>query len=151
MWGSISSCSKRSHHQHSPHAYISIVMGPTQQGTPRLPAPALVDDFLAEIFCLFVEAQITDLRDNLDDLHLLFDEGDPSIVVARAHSDPHIHSLHDQCSHVDVIVDPYVQYLKEVSISFKEIDGSLGQVLHTSLPNLHFFFFSTIGRGDYQH
>ena len=33
---------------------------------------------------------------SLDDLHLLLDGDDPSTIVARAHSDPHIHSLHDQ-------------------------------------------------------
>ena len=68
-----------------------------------------MDDFLIDILGLFVESHIIDLGDILDDLHLLFDEDDPSIVVARDHSDPHVHSLHDQSSQFDVIVDPYVQ------------------------------------------
>ena len=56
-----------------------------------------------------MELHIAYLGDIIDDIHLLFDEEDPSLVVARAHFDPHVHSLHDQSSQVDVIVDPYVQ------------------------------------------
>ena len=40
---------------------------------------------------------------------LLFDEDDPSLVVVRAHSDPHVHSLHDRSSQVEVIMDTYEQ------------------------------------------
>ena len=60
-----------------------------------------MDDFLADIASLFMESHIANLGDNLNDLHLLIDEGDPSIVVARAHFDPHVHSLHDQSLQVD--------------------------------------------------
>lgn len=91
MWGSINSCSERSH-QSSPHAYITTVKGPLHHGTSHLPAPTSVD-----------------LGDRLKDLHLLIDEGDSSTVVARAHSDPHVHFLHDKSSQVGVIVDPYEQ------------------------------------------
>ena len=66
--------------------------GPLHHGTSHLPTPALVD-----------------LGDRPEDLHLLIDEGDTSTVVARAHSDPQVHSLHDQSSQVGVIVDPYEQ------------------------------------------
>ena len=52
-------------------------------------------------------------------------EGDSSTVVARAHSDPHIHSLHDQSSQVGVIVDPYEQKLMEVSLSVEQTYGSV--------------------------
>ena len=45
-----------------------------------------MDDFLTDISCLFVESHIADLGDILDDLHLLFDEDDPSTVVVRAYS-----------------------------------------------------------------
>ena len=76
-WNSINSCSDKSH-QFSPHAYIATVIGPSPHGTSRLPAPASVD-----------------LGDRPEDLHLLIDEGDTSTVVARAHSDPQVHSLHD--------------------------------------------------------
>ena len=67
-----------------------------------------MDDFLIDILGLFMESHIVDLGDFLNDVKLLFVEDDPSTIVARAHSNPHVHSLHDQSSHVDVIVDPYV-------------------------------------------
>ena len=88
---------------------IAIVIGLAQQGTPSLPAPTSVDDFLIDILGLFMESHITYLGDIIDDLHLLFDEDDPSSVFVRAHSDPHVHSLHDQSYQVDMIVDSYVQ------------------------------------------
>ena len=43
-----------------------------------------------------MESHIAYLGDIFDDIHLLFDEDDPSTVVVRAHSNPHVHSLHDQ-------------------------------------------------------
>ena len=107
MWDSIDSYSDKSH-QFSPCAYIATVKGPSHHGTSHLPAPTSVD-----------------LGDRPEDLHLLIGEGDSSTVVARAHSDPQVHSLHDQSSQVDVIVDPYVQQLVEVSLSVVEIDGSV--------------------------
>ena len=70
-----------------------------------------MDDFLIDISSLFLESHITDLGDNIDDIHLLFDEACSSSVVTRAHSNPPIHSLHDQSLQVDVIVDTYVQHL----------------------------------------
>ena len=76
-----------------------------------------------------MESHTLDLDDFFDDLPLLFDEDDPFIVVARAHSDPHVHSLHDQSLQVDVIVDPYIQQLHEVSLSFEETNCSLNQVI----------------------
>ena len=57
------------------------MIGPSHHGTSRLPAPASID-----------------LGDRPKDLHLLIDEGDSSRVVARAHSNPHVHSLHNQTS-----------------------------------------------------
>ena len=112
---------KRSQHKKIPHAYIAIVIGPCnsiQLGTPCLLVPKSGDDYLTYISSLFVEPHIADLRDILvdfrdvfDDLHLLFDEENTSPVVVRAHSNPHVHSLHDQSSQVDVIVDPYVHQL----------------------------------------
>ena len=62
---------------------------------------------MVDIAGLFVESHTIDLGDSLDDLHLLFDGDDPSTIVVRAHSDPHVHSLHDQSLQVDVIVEPY--------------------------------------------
>ena len=88
---------------------------PSHNGTSRLPAPASLD-----------------LGDRFEDLHLLIDEGDSSTVVVRAHSDPQVHSLHDQSSQVGMIVDPYVHRLVEVSFSVEETDGSVEQVQHTS-------------------
>ena len=79
-----------------------------QLGTPYLPVPASGDDYLIEILGLFVESDITYLGDIIDDIHLLFDEEDPSLVVMRDHSDPLVHSLHAQSSQVDMIVDTYV-------------------------------------------
>ena len=58
-----------------------------------------------------MESHTIDLEDFLDDLPLIFAKDDPYIVVVRAHSDTHVHSLHDQSSQVDVIVDSYVQQL----------------------------------------
>ena len=56
-----------------------------------------------------MESHIADLGDTINDLHLLFDEVDTSLVVMRVHSNPPIHSLHDQSLQVDVIVDTYEQ------------------------------------------
>ena len=67
----------------------------TQQGTPCLLVPASIDDFLTNIEGLSMESHIEDLGNIIDDLYLLFDEEDPSPVVAMAHSDPLVHSLHD--------------------------------------------------------
>ena len=67
-----------------------------QQSTHCLPARATGDEYIADISGLFMESHTTNSGDNLDDLHLLFDEDDPSTIVARAHSDPHVHSLDDQ-------------------------------------------------------
>ena len=61
-----------------------------------MPNELVGDDFLEDIVGFFMESHTPDLGDNLDDLHLLFDEDDSSIVVARAHSDPHVHFLYDQ-------------------------------------------------------
>ena len=72
--------------------------GPTQQGTPCLLAPTSVDDFLVDISGLFVESHIVDLKDIIDDQYHLFAKENPSLVVSRANSDPHVHSLHDQSS-----------------------------------------------------
>ena len=72
--------------------------GPAQQGKCCLLALASVDNYMADIAGLFVESHTIDLGYILDDLHLLFDEDDPSIVVVRDHSEPHVHSLHDQYS-----------------------------------------------------
>ena len=66
-----------------------------QQGTPCLPVLASGDDLLSDISALYLESHTIDLEDFLDDLPLLFVEDNPSIVVARAHSNPHVHSLHD--------------------------------------------------------
>ena len=74
---------------------IAIVIGPTHQGTPSLPAPTSVDDFLVDIAGLFVESHIIDLGDIIDHIHLLFDEEASSSIVTRVHFDPPIHSLHD--------------------------------------------------------
>ena len=88
-----------------------------QQGTLYLPVPASVDDFLTDILGLFVESHKPNLGDIFDEIPLLFDENDPSTVVARAHFDSLVHSLHDQSSQVDMTMDPYVQQLSEVSRS----------------------------------
>ena len=80
MWGSIDSYSERSLHQFSPHAYIAIVIGPTQQGTSNLP----------------YIGSVIDLRDNINDLPLILDVEVPSLVVTRAPSNPLVHSLHDR-------------------------------------------------------
>ena len=88
------------------------MIGPEKHGTSCLPTQGLVDDFLEDSAGLFVESHTADLGDILNDLHLLFDEDDPSTVVLRAHSDPHVHSLHDQSSQVGVIVDTYVHQLE---------------------------------------
>ena len=55
-----------------------------------------------------MESYITDLVDIIGDIHLLFDEADPSSIVAREHFDPLVHSLHDQSYKVDMIVEFYV-------------------------------------------
>ena len=67
------------------------------------------DDYLADISSLFVESYIVDLGDTIDGIHLLFGEDDPSSVVVREHSDPHLHSLLDQSFEVDMMVDSLIQ------------------------------------------
>ncbi len=99
-------------HQHIPHSYIAIVIGPCnsiQLGTLCLLFPASRDDNWTDISSFFVEFYIENFGDIIDNIHL-FDEEDPSSIVAREHSDPLVHSLHDQSYKVDMIVDPYVQY-----------------------------------------
>ena len=66
-----------------------------QQGTLCLPILASGDDFLINILGLFVESHTTNLGDFFDDIILLFDEENPSLVFMRDHFHPHVHSLHD--------------------------------------------------------
>ena len=80
-------------------------------GTPCLLAPTSGDDYIKNILSLFAESYIEDLEDIIDDIYLLFDEEDPSSIVTREHTGPLVHSLHDQSSQVDMIMDPYVQKL----------------------------------------
>ena len=80
---------------------------------------------MLDISALFLKSHTIYLKDFFDDLPLLFAEENPSIVVVRAHFDPHVHSLHDQSLQVGMIVDTYVQQLLEVSLSFENIVGSL--------------------------
>ena len=72
---------------------------------------------------------MTDLGDSIDDFPLLLDVAALSSVVMRFHSDPPIHSLHDQFSQVEVFVDIYDQQLQRVSSSVEETDSSLREVL----------------------
>ena len=58
-------------------------MGPEQQGTLGLPVPTLGDDYMIDISGFFLESYIKNLGDIIDDIHLLFDEEDPSLVVTR--------------------------------------------------------------------
>ena len=68
-----------------------------------------MDDYLIDIVSFFMDSYMVDVGDIIDDIHILFYEEDPSLVVPREHSNPLVHSLHDQSFVVDVIVDPYVQ------------------------------------------
>ena len=99
-----------------------------------------MDNFLTDILGLFVESHIADLGDIIDDIHLLLNEEDTSSVVTREYSDPLVRSLHDLYYQVDMIADPYVQKLQEVSLSFEETIGSSGYVLHPSFLEMHSFF-----------
>ena len=87
------------------------MIGPAQQGTPSLLALASEDDYIVDISIFCVESYTIDLGDIIDDIHLLFDGEGPSLVFVRAHSNSHVHSLHDRSSQVDMIMDPYVQQL----------------------------------------
>ena len=69
------------------------MIGLAQQGTSTLPGLA----------------SVTDLGDSNDDLPLLVDVAAHSSVVMRAPSNPIFHSLHDQSSRVEFIVDTYDQ------------------------------------------
>ncbi|GLJ09904.1 hypothetical protein SUGI_0118020 [Cryptomeria japonica] len=107
-----------------------------QQDIHCLPASDSWDDYMTDIAGLFMESYIADLGDIIDDIHLLFNEDDPSSIVVRAHSDPLVHSLHDHSFEVDMIVDTYVQKLEEVSLFFEETHESLDIVLHSSSPDV---------------
>ena len=82
-----------------------------QHDIPCLPSTAPWDDFFTDIASLFVESYITNLEDTIDDIHLLFGEENPSSVVVREDSDPHVHSLLDHSFEVDMMVDPLIQQL----------------------------------------
>ena len=98
------------------------------QGTHDLPS----DDFLPDISVLFLESHTTYMGDFYDDFSLLFAE-ESSTVVARAHSDPQVHALHDQSFQIGVIVDSSLQLLQEVSLTFEKTAGVLRQVLEISV------------------
>ena len=70
-----------------------------------------MDDFLTDISGLLVESHFADLGDRIDDLHLLFDEADSSLVFTRVQYNPPIHSLNDLSLQVEMIVDTYEQQL----------------------------------------
>ena len=93
-------------------SFVSVVTNSctlTPQGTLCLPFLASGDEFLTNISGFFFKSHTVDLEDFFDDIQLLFDEDDPSIVFTRSHSNPHVHSLHDQSLQSDVVVDTYVQ------------------------------------------
>ena len=92
---------------------------------------------MPDIVALFLESHTADMGNFYDDFSLLFAK-DSSLVVARAHSDPHVQSLHDQSFQVGMTVDTYVQHLQEVSFTFEKTVGFLKQVLHYSLFDMHF-------------
>ena len=109
MWGYINSYSERSLHQYSPHAYITTVIGPAQQGTFSLPGIG----------------SVIDLGDSIDDMPLLLDVELPSSVFMRVPSNSLVHSLHDQSSQVEVILDTYDQQMQQDSSLVAESDSSL--------------------------
>ena len=58
-----------------------------------------------------MESYIENLGEIIDDIHILFDEENPSLGAAREYSNPLVHSLHDQFFKVDMIMDPDVNKL----------------------------------------
>ena len=104
-----------------------------QQETPCLPTSTSWDDFLPNITVLFVGSYTEDVGDIIDGIHLLFDEEDPSLVVMRAHSNPLVHSLHDQFSQIDVIMDPQThEIFVKRNILFVEENSSLVTRAHSN-------------------
>ena len=71
---------------------------------------------------LFVESYIEDVGDIIDDIHLLFVEGNSSSVVVREHSNPQPLDLSFE---TDMIVDTSFQQLEEDSFTSKETYQSL--------------------------
>lgn len=69
-----------------------------QQDIHHLPDITNWDDYVANIVGLFVESHISNLGDNIHDIHLLFDEVDSSLVVVEEPLDPPVHSPHDHSS-----------------------------------------------------
>jgi hypothetical protein len=65
---------------------------------------------LIDIIGLFVESYIEDMGDTIDDIHLLFIEDDPSLVIVREHFDPHDSPL-DLSFKFQMIVDTFLQHL----------------------------------------
>ena len=86
-----------------------------------------------------MELYIAYLGDFFDDIPLLFDEDDPSTVVAKEHVDPHLHSLFEHSFEIDMIVDTLINQLV-VALSLEPTLESLTLVLYASLvhPNLSF-------------
>ena len=78
-----------------------------QQDHLCLPDPVHWDRFLPDISFLFVESLILDLDDSIDFIHLLFDEGESSLVVAREPLGPLHPSLHGHSSQIDMSLDTF--------------------------------------------
>ena len=77
-------------------------------------------DFLPDISVLFLESHTADMEVFSDDFSLLFAENaSPTVLVC---------SLHDQSFQIGVIVDPYVQHLQVISLTFEKTDGVLTHV-----------------------
>ena len=75
---------------------------------------------MPDIAVLFLESHTIDIGDFHDDFSLLFAENASSTVI--------VHSLHDQSFQVGVIVDPYVQHLQAISLTFEKTVGVLTHV-----------------------
>ena len=104
-----------------------------QQDHLCLPDPVHWDRFLPDISFLFVESLILDLDDSIDFIHLLFDEGDSSLVFVREPHGPLLPSLHSHSSQIDMSLNTFAQHSEEIYLPFEVKNVSFDYVLQQFL------------------
>ena len=100
-----------------------------QQDHLCLPDPVHWDGFLPNISFLFVESLILDLDDSIDFIHLLFDEGDSSLVVVKEPAGSLLPSLHSHSSQIGTSLDTFAQHFEEIHLPFEVKNMSFDYVL----------------------
>ena len=101
--------------------------------------PVHWDRFLLDISFLFVESLILDVDDSIDFIHLLFDEGDSSLLVVRELAGPLLPSLHTHSSQICTSLDTFAQHFEEMYLPFEVKNVSFDYVLQQFLKDYSHF------------